>query len=237
VVNDTYIETFEAGPGGWYGWESNAAGPRPLESLAGCVVSRSPWWIDYNHAPPGAGYMHLLFSLNTAGAQTEHQREVAGSNRFVEGGHGTDFTDARLTFRLKGELLSRDASFILLCQGFQGGICSGWVLTGQPLEVTADWSTQTIVATADESQWTAMGTRHDRTDSYGRFALRSVLADLNANIMLVLFPLTIEPMGPLDGDPHILRPERDYPVWRSRLPEGYVALDEVRIDFATPRRT
>jgi hypothetical protein len=25
------------------------------------------WWIDYNHAPPGAGYMHLLASLNTAG--------------------------------------------------------------------------------------------------------------------------------------------------------------------------
>jgi hypothetical protein len=39
-------------------------------------------------------------------------------------------------------------------------------------------------------------------------------------------------MGPLDSDPHRLRPERDYPVWRSRLPEGYVYLDEVRIEFA-----
>lgn len=38
-------------------------------------------------------------------------------------------------------------------------------------------------------------------------------------------------MEPLDENPHVLRPERDYPVWRSRLPEGYVMLDEVRIEF------
>ena len=50
--------------------------------------------------------------------------------------------------------------------------------------------------------------------------------------MLVLFPLDVSPMGPLDGDPRILRPERDYPVWRHRLPEGYVTLNEVRIEFA-----
>jgi hypothetical protein len=37
-------------------------------------------------------------------------------------------------------------------------------------------------------------------------------------------------MGPIGGDPHRLRPEKDYPVWRSRLPEGYVILDEVRIE-------
>ncbi|MCA9012330.1 MAG: hypothetical protein KDB01_21415 [Planctomycetaceae bacterium] len=35
----------------------------------------------------------------------------------------------------------------------------------------------------------------------------------------------------LNGDPHLLRPEKDYPVWRSQLPEGYVTLDEVRITF------
>ena len=39
-------------------------------------------------------------------------------------------------------------------------------------------------------------------------------------------------MGPLDGDPNILRAARDYPVWTSRLPEGYVTLKEVRIEFA-----
>jgi hypothetical protein len=228
----TYRETFDDGPGGWLGWESNAAGAKRLEVGAGFVGSRSPWWIDYNHAPPGAGYMHLLFALNTTGVSTEHTLELAGRNRLIEGGYGTNFTNAKLSLRMKGQVHARGAKMILLCQGSHDGICAGWSLTGQPFEITQDWSTQTITAAPDESLWTAMGTRHDRTESYGRAPLQTALADVNANIILVLFPLTIEPMGPIDGDRHMLRPEKDYPVWRSSLPEGYVMLDEVSIEFA-----
>jgi hypothetical protein len=61
--------------------------------------------------------------------------------------------------------------------------------------------------------------------------LATVLGDANADILFVLYPLDVAPMGPLVGEPHVLRPERDYAVWRSRLPEGYVMIDEVRIDF------
>ena len=232
MAGKTYVETFENGPGGWFGWESNALGPKSLETGAGCVISRSPWWIDYNHAPPGAGYMHLLFALSTSGIQSEHQKEVAGEPRFAQGRYGTDFTNAKVVLRLKGELLARGAQLVLLCQGVHGGICSGWALTGQPVEITEDWSAPTVTLVPDESQWTCMGSRHDRTDSYGRIELSRILANVSANIILVLFPLTIEPMGPIEGDRHILRPGKDYPVWRSRLPEGYVMLDEVRIEFA-----
>ena len=235
MVGKTYIETFEDGSGGWFGWESNALGPKPLEMRAGCVVSRSPWWIDYNHAPPGAGYMHLLFALSTSGTQSEHEREVAGANRFVQSGYGVDFTNANVALRLKGELLARGAQLVLLCQGVHGGVCSGWALTGRPFEVTEDWSVQTVTAAPDESQWTCMGSRHDRADSYGRVELGTILANVTANIILVLFPLTIEPMGPIEGGRHILRPDKDYPVWRSQLPEGYVMLDEVRIELAYTR--
>lgn len=226
-----YVETFDDGPGGWYGWISNAAGPRPLEIRDSCAISRSPWWIDYNHAPPGAGYLHLLYMLNTGGKPGEHQREVEGGNRFTKGGYPRDFTNARLTVRLKGELEARGARLLLLCQAVQGGICSGWLLTRQPVSVTPEWSEQTVTAAPDPAQWTCLGSRHDRTDFYGVLPLATVLADVNTDILLVLHPLDIAPMGPLAGDPHRLRPERDYPVWRSRLPEGYVLLDEVRIDF------
>ena len=227
----TYREAFDDGPGGWFGWLDNARGPKPLEQGEGCVIARSPWWIDYNHAPPGAGYMHLLFMLLTSGRPGEHQREVSGENRFIQGGFGTDFTNATLTVRLKGELLGRDTQLLLLCQGVHHGVCTGWLLTGQPLTVTPDWSEQTITAVADESAWTCLGSRHDRADYYGRTPLRNVLSDVNADILLVLFPLDIAPMGLLNGDPHLLRPEKDYPVWRSRLPEGYVMLDDLRVQF------
>lgn len=227
-----YLETFNDGPGGWFGWLDNARGPKPLEIRDGCAVSRSPWWIDYNHAPPGAGYLHLLYMLLTRGPAGEHHREVAGHNRFVAGRFPTDFRHARLSLRLRGELLDRGAKFCLLCQAVQRGICSGWLLTGQPLCVTPDFSEQTLECVPDESQWTCLGSRHDRSDYYGRIPLAEVLADVNADILLVLHGLDVAPMGPLAGDPHILRPEKDYPVWRSRLPEGYIMLDEVRIEFA-----
>ncbi len=227
----TYIETFDNGPGGWFGWIDNARGPKPLEHRDGCVVSRSPWWIDYNHAPPGAGYMNLLFMLLTSGSPGEHQREVSGENHFTQGRFGTNFTNAEITLRLKGELLARDTQLLLLVQGIHQGICTGWLLTGQPITVTPDWTEQRIVAVDDASAWTCLGSRHDRSDYYGRTPLKTVLSDVNADILLVLFPLDVASMGPIDGDSHRLRPEKDYPVWRSRLPEGYVILDEVRIQF------
>jgi len=226
-----YIETFDEDPGGWFGWISNAQGPKTLEIQDSCAISRSPWWIDYNHAPPGAGYMHLLYMLFTSGAQGEHQREVAGPNRYIAAGFGTDFTSARITLRLRGELLTRGAQLHLLCQGVHDGICTGWLLTGQAFEVTAEWSEPTVVCVPDEEQWTCLGSRHDRADFYGRAPLATVLGDANVDILLVLYPLDVASMGPVAGDPHILRPEKDYPVWRSRLPEGYVMLDEIRIDF------
>lgn len=227
-----YRETFDDGPGGWYGWASNAAGPKPLEVRESCAISRSPWWIDYNHAPPGAGYMHLPYILNTRGKAGEHHREVAGENRFIAGNYPADFRDARLTVRLKGELEAKGTHFLLLCQAVQGGLCSGWLLTGQPFHVTADWSEQTVTAVPDAAQWTCLGSRHDRADFYGRIPLETVLGEVNIDILLVLHPLEVVPMGPGKVDPHRQRPEKDYPVWRSRLPEGYVMLDEVRIEFA-----
>jgi len=227
-----YHESFDHGPGGWFGWASNSIGPKVLETRDGVLISRSPWWIDYNHAPPGAGYMHLIAMLLTKGPFSEHQREVAGENRFVQGGHGFDFTNARLTLRLKGELRSRGAKFCLLIQSIQNGLCSGWILTGQPFQVTEGWTEQTVIAVPDAAQWTSLGGRHDRLDYYGEIDLLQVLSQVNTNILLVLFPLDIVPMGPIDDDLHLLRPEKDYPVWRSELPEGYVLIDDIEIEFA-----
>ncbi|MBM4005832.1 MAG: hypothetical protein FJ295_21525 [Planctomycetes bacterium] len=227
----SYRESFDDGPGGWFGWNDNARGPKPLEQAPSCVISRSPWWIDYNHAPPGAGYMHLLFMLLTSGSPGEYQREVSGENRFVQGRFGTDFTNATVRLRLRGELITHATRLYLLCQGVHHGICTGWLLTGQPIEVTTNWTETRLTLTPDESAWTCLSSRHDRTDYYGSAPLQTVLRDTNADILLVLFPLEIVPMGPLNGDPNRLRPERDYPIWRSRLPEGYVEMDEVQIDF------
>ena len=227
----SYRETFDDGPGGWFGFISNSLGPKPLEWQPGSVTSRSPWWIDYNHAPPGAGYMHMVFSLSTRGPETESIKDAGGPSRFVAGGFPTNFCDAKLTVRTRGELLIRGANLVLLVQGNVEGIISGWVCTGRPLRVEKEWTEQSILLAPDAEDWTALGTRHDRGDMYGMKPLEKVLSNVDVNIMLILFPLQVSVMGPIDGDPHLLRPERDYPVWRHKLPEGYVTLDEIQIDF------
>jgi len=229
----TYIEKFEQGPGGWFGWVSNHAGPKALEWSPGALTSRSPWWIDYNHAPPGAGYLHMLFGLLTSGAgYGESFMDAGGLNRFIEQRQPTNLRSARVTLRMRGELENRGAQLLLLVQGTVDGITSGWVLTGAPFEVTQDRSEQTVFVSPDASEWKCLGSRHDRGNSYGTIPLETILSHVSSDIILVLFPLTVIPMGPLAGDPHVLRPARDYPVWTSRLPEGYVTLNEVRIEFA-----
>jgi hypothetical protein len=120
---------------------------------------------------------------------------------------------------------------VLLVQSRVGDIVSGWLLIGQPIKVSPEWIEQSIVAEPDPRQWVCIGARHDRQDYYGHRPLSDVLRDVNVNIMLVLFPLTVIPMGPIPGDRHILRAGKDYRVWSSRLPEGYLMLDTVRIDF------
>jgi hypothetical protein len=67
--------------------------------------------------------------------------------------------------------------------------------------------------------------------------LETVLAGVNVNIYLVLFPVRVAPLGELDGDPHRLRPGRDYPIWTSKLPDGYLLVDTVTIRFAPGART
>lgn len=227
-----YTETFDDGPGGWGSWSSNSKGPKALQVKNSAIISRSPWWIDYNHAPPGGGYMHLLFALRTTGVQGEHEREVNGANRFVAGNHSTDFAGAKITFRLAGELITHNAELVLLIQGCVDDLVVPWLLIGQPLRVEKEWTVQTIHLTDDPTQWKSMGARHDRGDMYAERPLEKVLRNLNGNILLALHPLHIEPMEPLDGDMHLQRPEKDYPVWRSRLPEGYVKMDEIRIEFS-----
>ena len=227
-----YRETFDDGPGGWWGWWDNARSDRALERGSSTVTTRSPWWIDYNHAPPGAGYLHMLLGLNTTGPQGEAVREAADANRYIEGRFSTDLRDAAFTLALRGELLDRGADMVLLVQGTVDGITSGWALTGQPFHVRPELTRQTVRLAPDEGQWTALGSRRGREDMYGVKPLERVLGDVNTNLLLIMFPLTVEPMGPLDGDPHLLRPERDYPVWRRALPEGYIVIDEVELAFA-----
>jgi hypothetical protein len=206
----------------------------PLGIENGAAVCRGPWWIDYNHAPPGAGYLHLFCALHTDAkyAEDPHYAEVAGVNRFVEGNFSADWTNAKLTLRLKGELEARGSQLLFLAQAQVGTHTVGHLLTGQPFEITPEWSEQTVTLTPDPAQWKCLGVRHDRTETYAWGDVADVLRNLNVDVLLVLHPLNIVPLQPFEGDPHLLKAGEDYEVDRSLLPDGVVYIDEIRIEFA-----
>ena len=226
-----YVEDFDSGPGGWMRVVDNYAPIAALPVRDGAVRCQGPWWVDYNHAPPGGGYLQLLMCLVTKGPSGESIREAAGENRFVKGNYPTDFTNARLTLRLRGELEAAGTRFSALIQGSIDGIVSGWVLTGQTFAVTPDWSEQTVTFVPDPSQWTSIGSRHDRTETYGEKPLLDILRNVNVNMHLIMFPVKPRPMGHIGGDPHLLRAGRDYPIWPSSIAQGYIEVDRVEIAF------
>lgn len=234
-----YIETFDEGPGGWFCFDrEHANGPVSPEISKGAIVSRSPWWVDPNHAPPGAGYLHLLFVLYMvrALADLKEIRRVSWPNRFVEGGYPTDLRNAKLHLRIRGEVDLRGAQLVLLAQSdiSKDPGHPNWVnqvLSSQPVKITPKWSQQTLCLTTDPRKWTPLGGRHDSVGFYGKGPIEEVLRNMNGDIIFVLFPLDVVPSQPIEGDPHILSAYTDYKPDRSRLPEGYVMMDEVRIEY------
>ena len=98
----TYVETFDDGPGGWYGGRKFA-----LPMWDGVAYCYSPWWTDANHAPPGLGYLHMVMWAYTDKAHYQVDDDYTRTlpyrySRFAEEGYSRNLTDAKLTVRLRG---------------------------------------------------------------------------------------------------------------------------------------
>ena len=207
----------------------------------------SVYRVDYNHAPPGlpaassvrveGSYLHLLAGLQVAadGADRADMVAVGGENRFVAGGYPADWTGARVTLRVRGELDAKGARLGLLAQSRVASIdrMVNSVLHF-PDPVTAEWAEQTITLTADDEHWQCLGSRVDRLETYGAAPIAEVLAKMNGNIILVLFDLDVQPAAGErvpGGEMHTLRAGLDYKVDQDKLPAGSIEFDWVRIQF------
>ena len=236
----TYTETFDDGSNGWLLWLAGGGGPLPSMVRNGALISRSPWGVDINHASPGAGYLHLLFVLMTARADKfpyAKYEPFCGQNRFVSDDFPTDFTNARITTRLNGDVNLRGAGLMLTIQTDvptdAGVVRTNWILSGQPIPITRRYREHTITVTPDPAQWTYLGVRARGADhdAYGFAPIDRALRDININLILSLFPLDVQPLGAIAGDKDELRAGKDYAVNRLLLPDGDVSLDTVTIQW------
>ncbi len=230
-VRRPYIENFDTGPGGWYADRYSA-----LAVWDGVAYCYGPWWVDANHAPPGAGYLHLLIWMYTDKrhyqGDSEYLRKLPyRGNRFAEENFSRDLTGARISVRMRGELEARGSQVVLLAQAKTPKTTANLALTGRPFRVTRDWIEQTVELDPDSKLWTCLGARHDMTGVYGCDSPAAVLADVNLDLIFILFPIEARPADPAIHEPDRLRALQDYPVDPKYLPKGLLMFDWVRIDY------
>jgi len=226
-----YVETFDSGPGGWL-----ADRYYTLPVWDGVAYCYSPWWTDANHAPPGAGYLHMLMWLYTHKKRYQNDDEYTRRlpycySRFAEEGFSRNLTDAKLTARLRGDGDFKGAQLLFLVQATTDKTTANFALTGQPFKITREWSQQTVTLTPNPKEWTCLGARHDMQNLYGCDDIAKVLADVNLDIMFILFPVKVVPACGDIKDINTLRAVKDYPVDQQNLPKGLIMFDTVRIEY------
>jgi len=226
-----YLHRFIDGHGGWFSDRHYA-----LKIWDGAAQCYSPWFVDPNHAPPGAGYLHLIMWIYTA--KHWYQPDVPAAARlpyressFADQGKSTDLRDARLTVKLRGDVDLKGAQLLLLAQAQTPKTTANVILTSQPIKITEDWSEQTIVLANDPKQWTCIGSREDQADLYGCDELDTVLSEVNVDLIFVLFPLDVEAACSGVIDPHGLKADVDYPVNGQKLPKGLIQFESVKIEY------
>ena len=224
-----YFENFDNGPGGWV---ANRYHPLPIwDGVAYCF---GPWYLDSHHAPPGAGYLNMMMYLYTKG--NRGKPGIGDHNRFAEQNQSTDLTNAKLTVRLRGDIDLQGAQLVLLAQASTQGTTANFVLSGQPFRITHDWTEQTVELAPDPKQWTCLGARESMKHRYGCADIAAVLKDVNVDLIFVLFPLKVVPVGDVK-EPHKLRAGQDYPdepsydVQQKYLPKGIVMFDRIQINY------
>ena len=227
----TYIETFDNGHGGWYADRYYA-----LPVWDGVAYCHGPWWTDANHAPPGAGYLQCLMWLYTDKKRyqqdTEYTRHLPyRCSRFAEEGWSRNLTNAKVTVRLRGDGDFKGAQLLLDVQATTDKTTANFVLTGQPFEITREWSEQTVTLAPDPKQWTSLGARHDMQNEYVYGDLAKVLADVNLDVIFLLFPIKVVPACGGIKDINIPRAVKDYPLDQQYLPKGLVMFDTVKIEY------
>lgn len=225
----TYVASFDENADGWL-----ADRRYPLSVHDGVAESASPWFLDYWHAPPGAGYLHLVIWMHTDERRVFEYYPGYEGNPFVEQNQSRDFTNAKLSIRVRGDIDMQGTQLVVLLQSEDSvtDLRNNYVLSGHPFPVSSEWQESSATLVPDESLWTCMGARHDRPD-YGCSSIAEVLRDVNVNIIFILFPLNVVPIEDI-ADPHLLRPRVDYAVDETLLPQGSIMFDWVKLAYADP---
>jgi hypothetical protein len=180
AVVPVYGETFSEGPGGWHTYLTDLHPDSIPPQAFGCwlswnaryacmaqlfwnddrAASRSPWWVDPNHAPPGAGYLQLVAFV------------------YLNGYFGglpdaaLDLSATRLRARVRVDSLATNGGhlhFWFQAVGPGPGTYVNYVLTRFPLEQAVawgEWAILDIPLDPTSDAWTCLGAADEYAERY-----------------------------------------------------------------------
>jgi hypothetical protein len=152
------------------------------------MVLASPWWLDNNHAPPGAGFLNLL--ANT------FMGKAAGP---ADPSSALDLTNGLFVFSLQTENLNLRGGQVLFW--FQvvspNGTYTNYALFGAPIyqgsSVMQTDETYVYLST-DPGMWKCLGSADARSDTYGcSVSFQDAIKNVNNDFGLIVMPASSDP--------------------------------------------
>ena len=155
------------------------------------MVLQSPWWLDPNHAPPGAGYLSLLTWVYLDGPP--------GSS--THGVGAIDLRDATLRIAIRAQDLDLKGSHLHFWfqTAMPDGRFANFVYTRAPIDalfVPGGNALELIELdlSSDPQAWTCLGAASDRVDTYGCTNIGDALHAVNNDFGFILFPVSGSPL-------------------------------------------
>ena len=175
----------------WTSWLSLTACTIDVPVAGDRMVLESPWWLDPNHAPPGAGYLGLVTWTYLDG----------GPDETTFGVPALDLRDVTLRVALRAENLDLKGSHLNFW--FQttmpDGRFANFVYQRAPIERHlpangSDLELVEITLSGDPDAWTCLSTAPDRADFYGCMDVREAMSAVDNDFGFILFPVSGSPL-------------------------------------------
>jgi len=198
------------------------------------LYSTGPWWVDGNHAPPGYGYLSLVFLCLLRPDKLQNmsfdphlcypnmrEMNIRGKIR----GHSADLKGADLLFWFQcySEKTEKNINYALIGKPLNEKLLNGKI---NDFELNVD-----VENTED---WVCLGSCAEKSHLYGELDLNNLDAAKPLNMGFILTPMDVKPVWPDECDlssPMNLTTESLWPIDTHSLPTGTIAIYDLEIEY------
>jgi len=184
----------------WVSWLSLYACNIDAPVQNGRMQLTSPWWLDPNHAPPGAGYLSLITWVYLDGP--------AGSSTF--GKPTLDLTGTTLEVALRAPDLELAGGRLMFFfnTSMPGGKYANYAYSRTPIDAKLrpgdrDLTLVEIKLSSDADAWTCLGTSDVKSDLYACVDVTQAMRAIDNAFGFMILPVSDSPLPEDQPSGHI----------------------------------